>query len=125
MLYDSRGETKQGILWTYLHWGLPGITSSIVTALENARDRWTDDSYGQRIFVHSMFEAGELSATHPTGGGLHFNFIGDNEHRLWVADFVKQEMTLYPRYRGNLDTPDPIVVMSFEQFINRYGPKDA
>ncbi|AYB70989.1 hypothetical protein SEA_YABOI_190 [Streptomyces phage Yaboi] len=116
----SNGRDKEGILWVYSHWGLPGITASIAKALDNAKGRWDDDMYGQRIFVQSIMEAGGMESSSELGGGLSFNFIADNEHKLWVADFYDQTMYLFPEYEGNLDTPEPLAVISFQEFVTTY-----
>jgi len=121
MMRDYHDNEKLGILWVYSHWGFPGITASIAKSLDNAKGRWDDNAYGQRIFVQSLMEAGGMEAESELGGGLTFNFIGDNEHKLWVADLHDQTMSLYPEYDGSLDTPEPLVVTSFQNFLTKYG----
>ena len=120
VMRDSTGREKLGILWAYSHWGLPGITATIAKALDNCKGRWDDDMYGSRTFLQSVLESAGLTGEDETGGGISLNWIGDNEHKLWVADFYDQTMYLFPEYSGGLDTPEPLVVTSFQNFVTKY-----
>jgi hypothetical protein len=102
------------ILWVYAHWNFrPGQAAAVAAALEAARGRWDDPSYGNRLALGYLLENG--------ASGVTVNSRDDNEHSMYLVDWDEGEVHLLPEYDGGTDHPDPIVSWGFQKFIDKYS----
>jgi hypothetical protein len=93
----------------YSHWGQDGWETDIAKALEHARPRWSDSSYGTRMMISYLTQHEILDET---GFGI-YAVQGDNYdlgEQTVVIDFVNKTVT------------DNLPVL-FDAFINAYAPK--
>lgn len=94
----------------YSHWGQTGWETDIAAALEHARPRWFDSSYGTRMIISYLMQDSILDET---GFGIYaINNSGsmDLGEQTVVIDFVNKTVT-------------DNVPVDFDAFINAYGPK--
>jgi hypothetical protein len=92
----------------YSHWGQTDWETDIAGALEHARPRWFDSSYGARMMISYLMQHSILDET---GFGLYaINNSGsmDLGEQTVVIDFVNKTI---------IDN----VSVDFEAFINAYG----
>jgi hypothetical protein len=101
------------IVWVYAHWNFrPGQAAAVANALVASATRWDDVSYGNKLAIESLFENG--------ASGLLVNSLDDNEHKMYLVDWVEQEVHLIDEYDGDREYPDPIVTFGFQKFVNKY-----
>jgi len=106
---QSSGET----IVLYGHWAGYQMLSKLSHAVEQARPRWTDESYATRICISQL--VGE-DWNSETGWGLSVNRILDNEHKIPVIDWSAQTFSLHEE----LDGP-PIFTMDLNAFCSKYS----
>ena len=93
----------------YSHWGQDGWETDIASALDHARPRWNDSSYGTRMMISYLMQHNVLDET---GFGI-YAINGDNYdlgEQTVVIDFVNKTIT-------------DSVPVEWEAFVNAYAPK--
>jgi hypothetical protein len=92
----------------YSHWGQDGWETDIAAALQHAKPRWSDASYGTRMMISYLIQHNILDET---GFGLYA--INGNNYDLGeqtvVIDFINKTIT-------------DNVPVQWDAFINAYGP---
>lgn len=111
----------QGILWLYSHSGFyiegqpwEGFAACVAMALDEARPRWDDDDYFNRIVIHTLGESVR---------GISVGKATGDEHKRYVIDLKAKVVGLYENHPwdGSLASmPLPLVTHSFEDFIAKY-----
>ena len=100
-------ETEKAHVTLYSHWGETEWQSDLAVALDKARPRWDDGSYGVRIVVSQLIND---DWDKPHGFGL---FTSTDGEEFWdavvIVDFVNQTVT----FDGN--------EQSFESFVEYQG----
>jgi hypothetical protein len=94
----------------YSHWGQDSWESDIAEALQHARRRWDDSSYGTRMIISYLIQHNILDET---GFGIYaINNSGamDLGEQTVVIDFVNKTVT-------------DNVSVDWEAFINAYAPR--
>jgi hypothetical protein len=94
----------------YSHWGQDSWETDIAEALQHARPRWFDSSYGTRMIISYLMQHNILDET---GFGIYaINNSGsmDLGEQTVVIDFINKTVT-------------DNVPVDFDAFINAYGPK--
>lgn len=94
----------------YSHWGQDSWQQDIASALNHARPRWNDSSYGTRMMISYLIQDQVMDET---GFGI-YAVVGDNYdlgEQTVVIDFVNKTVT---------DT----VSVDWDAFINAYAPKE-
>ena len=92
----------------YSHWGQDSWESDIAEALQHARRRWDDSSYGTRMIISYLIQHNILDET---GFGIYAidnNGSMDLGEQTVVIDFVNKTIT-------------DNVSVDFEAFINAYA----
>ncbi len=128
VMYDAADDKPQGILWFYSHWGFDSPARIVAKCVENSMSRLYDVSYQNRIAISTLMEEIYSGSGHNDshGSGISFNYIGDNQHSLFVIDFAGSRVFLYPEWRGNYaNRPDPKYVMPLQSFLTKYGKVPA
>jgi hypothetical protein len=103
-----KDETDSSVV-LYSHWGQDSWESDIAEALQHARRRWDDASYGTRMMISYLIQHNVLDET---GFGI-YAVHGDNldlGEQTVVIDFVNKTIT---------DTHS----VEWEAFINAYAPR--
>lgn len=123
--YDRRDDGPRDILWLYSHSGfyvenppVEGFAAVVALALDEARPRWDDHSYFNRIIILTLGDSIR---------GISLGRATGDEHKRWVIDSEKREVYLMDNnsWLGELaDMPDPIICMGFEKFIEKYRHHD-
>jgi hypothetical protein len=93
----------------YSHWGQDSWQQDIAEALQHARRRWADSSYGTRMMISYLIQHNILDET---GFGI-YAVSGDNfdlGEQTVVIDFVNKTVT-------------DIHTVEWEAFINAYAPR--
>lgn len=81
-------ETEQSHVTLYSHWGESSWRSDLAIALDKAKPRWSDPSYGIRIVVSQLI--GD-QWDNPYGYGLFTSVDGEDlGDTTVVVDFTKQ-----------------------------------
>jgi hypothetical protein len=94
----------------YSHWGQIEWETSIGRALEHARPRWFDSSYGTRMMI-SYLTQHEILDEHGFGiYAISGNGSYDLGEQTVVIDFTNKTVT-------------DNVPVEFEAFVNAYAPK--
>lgn len=94
----------------YSHWGQDSWETDIAEALQHARRRWDDSSYGTRMIISYLIQHNILDET---GFGIYaIDNSGsmDLGEQTVVIDFVNKTVT-------------DSVPVDFEAFINAYAPR--
>ena len=90
--------------------------ADLAAALEEARPRWDDESYFNRILVDQLFRSMRDSET---GAGIGLDLPGDNEHDIVRVVRATQQVYVYKRMDRGLRSP--IATYSFDDYITKYG----
>lgn len=93
----------------YSHWGQDTWQPDLAMALQHARRRWNDSSYGTRMMISYLIQDEVLAET---GYGI-YAVSGDNfdlGEQTVVIDFVNKTVT-------------DIHSVDWEAFINAYSPR--
>jgi hypothetical protein len=94
----------------YSHWGQDSWQIDIAGALEHAKPRWTDSSYGTRMMISYLIQDCILDET---GFGIYaINNVGsmDLGEQTVVIDFTNQTVTdIHP--------------VAWDKFIAAYSPQ--
>jgi hypothetical protein len=96
----------------YSHWGQDGWEVDIAKALEHAKPRWSDSSYGTRMIISYLMQHSILDET---GFGIYsINNVGSMElgEQTVVIDFVNKTVT-------------DSVPVKWDNFIQAYLPEHA
>jgi hypothetical protein len=96
----------------YSHWGQDGWEVDIAKALEHAKPRWSDSSYGTRMIISYLIQHNILDET---GFGIYsINNVGsmDLGEQTVVIDFVNKTVT-------------DSVPVKWDNFIQAYLPEHA
>jgi len=117
---QSNGET----IVLYGHWAGAGMLDLLARAVDKARPRWNDESYATRIAISNLIQD---EWTSETGWGLQVNQISDNEHKIPVINFSKNEFSLHEealfsdenKIKGVQD--ESLFTMDLEAFIKKYA----
>lgn len=94
----------------YSHWGQDSWQSDVAEAVQHARRRWDDSSYGTRMIISYLIQHNILDET---GFGIYsINDSGsmDLGEQTVVVDFTDKTIT-------------DSVPVDFEAFINAYAPR--
>jgi hypothetical protein len=92
----------------YSHWGQDSWETDIAAALEHARPRWQDSSYGTRMIISYLMQHNILDET---GFGL-YAVNGENYdlgEQTVVIDFINKTVT-------------DNVPVSWDKFVAAYSP---
>ena len=117
---QSNGDT----IVVYVHWACNGMLDLLARAVEKARPRWNDESYATRIAISNLIQDEWASET---GWGLQVNQRSDNEHKIPIINFDKNEFSLHEeatfsdnnKIKGVQD--EPLFTMSLDAFISKYA----
>jgi hypothetical protein len=117
---QSNGET----IVVYGHWAGAGMLDLLARAVDKARPRWNDESYATRIAISNLIQD---EWTSETGWGLQVNQRSDNEHKIPIINFDKNEFSLHEeapfsdenRIKGVQD--EALFTMDLEAFIQKYA----
>jgi hypothetical protein len=93
----------------YSHWGQDSWQPDLAEALQHARRRWDDSSYGTRMIISYLIQHNILDET---GYGI-YAIHGDNYdlgEQTVIVDFTTKTIT-------------DIHSVEWEDFIAAYGPK--
>jgi len=93
----------------YSHWGQDNWQPDLAMAMNHARPRWSDSSYGTRMMISHLIHDSILDET---GFGL-YAINGDNfdlGEQTVIIDFVNKTVT-------------DIHAVKWEDFIQAYNPK--
>ena len=77
-------------IWLYTHWNGDELPELLQLALQKAKNRWNDPSYGARILVDQITKSGR---DEETGWGLDTG-IGDNSYPVLEVDFPSQAVNV-------------------------------
>lgn len=93
----------------YSHWGQDSWQSDIAEALQHARPRWDDSSYGTRMIISYLIQHNILDET---GFGIYSisDISRDLGEQTVVVDFTDKTIT-------------DIHSVAWEEFINAYAPR--
>ena len=117
---QSNGDT----IVVYGHWAGNGMLDLLARAVEKARPRWNDESYATRIAISNLIQDEWASET---GWGLQVNQRSDNEHKIPIINFDKNEFSLHEEasFRDNNKIKgvqdEPLFTMSLDAFIGKYA----
>jgi hypothetical protein len=105
-------DSEQGpLVVLYSHWGQTEWQTDIATALEHAKPRWTDSSYGTRMMISHLIQHSILDET---GFGIYA--IDQDGYELGeqtvIVDFTTKTVT------DNVSVP-------FDKFVAAYSPAMA
>jgi len=115
-------QENKTIIWLYSHWGFytektEMFSGVVAEALVNAKDRWDDESYFNRIFINTLGES--LS-------GVSVDRVFMDEHKRYAVDIAKNKVYLVDNFawrKGTYgDIPNPIVEYTFEDFVKKFDP---
>lgn len=117
---QSNGDT----IVLYGHWAGAGMLDLLARAVDKARPRWNDESYATRIAISNLIQD---EWTSETGWGLQVNQRSDNEHKIPVINFEKNEFSLHEeapfsdenRIKGVQD--EALFTMDLDAFIKKYA----
>jgi hypothetical protein len=98
-------KDQSGSIFLYSHWGGSTKVESAVHALMKAEPRWSDTTYGMRIFISEIIR-GDWSLE--TGYGISAKNVFEESYEPMVFDFETRVVTF-----GEID-------YSFEDFIHNY-----
>jgi hypothetical protein len=104
------GEPSSSVV-LYSHWGQDGWEVDIAKALEHAKPRWNDSSYGTRMMISYLIKDSILDET---GFGI-YSIRGTNYdlgEQTVVIDFVNKTVT-------------NSVPVKWDNFIQAYLPEHA
>jgi hypothetical protein len=104
------GEPTSSVV-LYSHWGQDGWEVDIAKALEHAKPRWNDSSYGTRMMISYLIKDSILDET---GFGI-YSIRGTNYdlgEQTVVIDFVNKTVT-------------DSVPVKWDNFIQAYLPEHA
>jgi hypothetical protein len=76
----------------YSHWGQDGWESDIAGALQHARPRWSDSSYGTRMMISYLIQHDILDETGFGIYAVHGNNFDLGEQTV-IIDFVNKTVT--------------------------------
>ena len=96
----------------YSHWGQDTWQPDLAAALEHARPRWSDSSYGTRMMISHLTQNNFL---HEYGFGLHAINVTqgyDLGEQTVVIDFTNKTVT---------DFDNGAVPVDWDNFVNAYG----
>ena len=103
-------DSEQGpLVVLYSHWGQDGWEQDIARALQHAKPRWNDSSYGTRMIISHLIQHSILDET---GFGIHAidNDGYDLGEQSILIDFTTKTIT---------DSQS----VAWEAFINAYAPQ--
>jgi len=117
--YKYGAKRPSEILWLYSHSGFwteksDGFAACLAEALAEARPRWDDHTYFNRIVINTLGDS--IS-------GIGIGTATGDEHRRYVVDSEKQEVYLMKNWPwdGNYaNAPTPLVTFTFENFVRKY-----
>lgn len=104
------GEPSSSVV-LYSHWGQTEWQRDIAMALEHAKPRWNDASYGTRMIISYLIQDSILEET---GFGI-YSITGDNYdlgEQTVVIDFINKTVT-------------DSVPVKWDNFIQAYLPEHA
>ena len=108
---DSEPAVGEPASWVvlYSHWGQDSWQTDIAEALQHARRRWNDSSYGTRMIISYLIQHNILDET---GFGIYAINNGNYDlgEQTVVIDFVNKTVT-------------DIHSVDWEAFINAYAPR--
>ena len=118
--YDFGSARPKEIIWLYAHSGfytdkVEGFAASLAHALDEARSRWDDHSYFNRIVIATLGDSVR---------GINIGTATSDEHKRYVVDSEKQEVYLMDNkhWLGDiLNYPEPIITFSFDRFVQKYS----
>ena len=119
MLYPNEDEQAKEILWLYAHNGfwtdvVDGYAASLAHALDEARPRWGDYQYFNRIIILTLSDSIR---------GIGIGTATGDEHKRYVLDPKRQIVHLMDNWSWNGDCrhmPSPIVSFTYDEFVSRY-----
>jgi len=102
------GEPSVSVV-LYSHWGQDSWQPDLAEALQHARPRWDDSSYGTRMIISYLIQHNILDET---GYGIYAvnSDSSDLGEQTVVVDFTDKTIT-------------DIHSVEWDAFINAYGPK--
>jgi len=106
-------DSKENIVFLYGHWAGHRMLENLANAVEQARPRWSDESYATRICVSQL--VGEEWASE-TGWGISVNQLADNEHKVPIIDWKNKTFTLMEE-----DLQTEVFSQSLDAFVSKYS----
>ena len=106
---DRKGDT----VFLYGHWAGHRMLENLANAVEQARPRWSDESYATRIAISQLINDEWASET---GWGITINELADNEHKVPVIDWHNATFTLFEE-----DLTTEVFKTSLDVFVNKYS----
>ncbi len=80
-------------IYLYTHWTGSALPTTLKSALERGRDRWTDPAYLSRIIFCEMLKQSRDPLEATTGFGISTE-LQDNEHPIIDVDIPDQTVTI-------------------------------
>lgn len=122
--YKYGATRPHEILWLYSHNGfytdaVDGFAASVAHALDEARPRWDEHSYFNRIVIHTLGESVR---------GIHTGTATGDEHKRYLIDSNNQKVHLMDNWKWDgaiLNAPAPIITFDFDNFIRKYRKHDS
>ena len=110
-------ENIDARIFLYAHSAGYGMGERVKCALEQARPRWNDASYGARIFLSSMLTPEEHNAE--TGFGLSLSIADNDGYDCIEVDFVDNTVRIRKfdsqKWSFDFDNP-PIASWLFDEY---------
>ena len=110
-------DSKENIVFLYGHWAGHRMLENLANAVEQARPRWTDESYATRICVSQLVNE-EWSSE--TGWGIYVNQLGDNEHKVPIIDWKNKTFTLMEE-----DLKTVVFSTTLDAFVTKYSSQPS
>ena len=120
-------EMGAPIINLYTHWRGSERHELLANALDYAKPRWSDPSYGTRIVISQI--VGEEWANE-TGWGITVDELGDNEHSYLMVHWESKKVVEVPMswedtgksgLQAVWSRAPQAKVTSFEDFIQQYA----
>jgi len=99
-------KDSEGSVWLYSHWGGDTKANDLAYALDKARPRWSDHSYGMRIVISQLIGDQWDSET---GYGISSYESGEESYEPISVDFT----TKIVNYQD--------IIYSFEDFVRFFS----
>lgn len=123
--YSPRSGRAREILWLYSHSGfyvdnppVDGYAACLALALDEARPRWNDYPYFNRIIIHTLGDSVR---------GIRIGQATGDEHKRFVVEPAAEQVHLMDNWSWDGDIqnyPRPIVSWSFDNFIAKHRKHD-
>ena len=110
-------DSKENIIFLYGHWAGHRMLENLANAVEQARPRWTDESYATRICISQLINEEWPSET---GWGINVNELGDNEHKVPIINWAAKTFTLMEE-----DLQTEVFSQSLDAFVAKHSSQPS